>query len=94
MTPTQWIILVVAIIVIIALIFVVGYRRRQNQRISFSKEETKELTQQEKSGNYQATSGFNFAPAGGGTDTREKQPVEKPIAKPTEKPVEDRKSVV
>ncbi|MDO5029309.1 MAG: signal recognition particle-docking protein FtsY [Corynebacterium sp.] len=88
MTPTQWIILVVAIIVIIALIFVVGYRRRQNQRISFSKEETKELTQQEKSGNYQATSGFNFAPAGGGTDTREKQPVEKPIAKPTEKPVE------
>lgn len=88
MTPTQWILLVVAIVVIIALLFVVGYVRRKNQRISFAKEETKELTQQEKSGNYQATSGFNFAPAGGGTDTREKQPVEKPMPKPAEKPIE------
>ena len=88
MTPTQWILLVVAIVVIIALLFVVGYVRRKNQRISFAKEDTKELTQQEKSGNYQATSGFNFAPAGGGTDTREKQPVEKPMPKPVEKPVE------
>ena len=69
MTPTQWILLVVAIVVIIALLFVVGYVRRKNQRISFAKEDTKELTQQEKSGNYQATSGFNFAPAGGGIDT-------------------------
>lgn len=88
MTPTQWILLVVAIVVIIALLFVAGYVRRKNQRISFSKEDTKELTQQEKSGNYQATSGFNFAPAGGGTDTREKQPVEKPMPKPAEKPIE------
>ncbi|MFW9177070.1 signal recognition particle-docking protein FtsY [Corynebacterium amycolatum] len=88
MTPTQWILLVVAIVVIIALLFVVGYVRRKNQRISFAKEDTKELTQQEKSGNYQATSGFNFAPAGGGTDTREKQPVEKPMPKPAEKPIE------
>lgn len=88
MTPTQWILLVVAIVVIIALLFVVGYVRRKNQRISFAKEETKELTQQEKSGNYQATSGFNFAPAGGGTDTREKQPVEKQMPKPAEKPIE------
>ncbi|EPD47160.1 signal recognition particle-docking protein FtsY [Corynebacterium sp. HFH0082] len=88
MTPTQWILLVVAIVVIIALLFVVGYVRRKNQRISFAKEDTKELTQQEKSGNYQATSGFNFAPAGGGTDTREKQPVEKPMPKPAGKPVE------
>lgn len=88
MTPTQWILLVVAIVVIIALLFVVGYVRRKNQRISFAKEDTKELTQQEKSGNYQATSGFNFAPAGSGTDTREKQPVEKPMPKPAEKPIE------
>ena len=40
MTPTQWILLVVAIVVIIALLFVVGYVRRKNQRISFAKEDT------------------------------------------------------
>ena len=64
MTPTQWLILGVAIAILIVILLVVGLIRRKNKTISFTQEtEPKELTQQEKSGNYQATSGFNFAPA-------------------------------
>lgn len=66
---------VVALIVIIALI--VGTKRKKSKTVSFGADESdepKELTQQQKSGNYQATGGFNFAPGGAG----EKQPVAKP----------------
>lgn len=66
---------VLALIVIIALI--VGTKRKKSKTVRFGgedAEEPKQLTQQQKSGNYQATGGFNFASGGAG----EKQPVVKP----------------
>lgn len=78
MTPTQWIIVAVAALVIILLLLVAGYLRRKKNVVSFEKEERpKELSQQEKSGNYQAAGGFNFAPAAGAAGpagTAEKEP--------------------
>lgn len=65
---------VLALIVIIALI--VGTKRKKSKTVHFGGEdadEPKQLTQQQKSGNYQATGGFNFASGGAG----EKQPVVK-----------------
>lgn len=57
------IVVAVAVIIIVALV-VIGRKRKESKTISFEpKEEKKELTQQEKSGNYQAVGGFNFAPA-------------------------------
>lgn len=73
-----WVIIaavVLALIVIIALI--VGTKRKKSKTVRFGGEdadEPKQLTQQQKSGNYQATGGFNFASGGAG----EKQPVVKP----------------
>ena len=66
---------VLALIVIIARI--VGTKRKKSKTVRFGgegAEEPKQLTQQQKSGNYQATGGFNFASGGAG----EKQPVVKP----------------
>ena len=62
---------VVAILLLIAIV-VIGLNRKKSKTVSFEKkdETPKELTQQEKSGNYQATGGFNFAPA----KTAEKEP--------------------
>lgn len=74
---------VVALIVIIALI--VGTKRKKSKTVSFGADESdepKELTQQQKSGNYQATGGFNFAPGGAG----EKEPVAKPAPEVQPKP--------
>lgn len=54
----------IAAVVIIALValVIVGRRRAASKTVSFHKEEEpKELTQQEKSGNYQAKGGFNFS---------------------------------
>ena len=64
-TTIVWIIIaVLAIVLLIAGLVVAGNRRRQAKTVSFEKqEEPKELTQQDKSGNYQAKGGFNFAPA-------------------------------
>lgn len=68
-----WIGIGIAIVLILLLIALVvfGKRRGEQKKVSFDKpavedQPKKELTQQEKSGNYQAKSGFNFAPAGGG----------------------------
>ena len=74
---------VVALIVIIALI--IGTKRKKSKTVSFGADETdepKELTQQQKSGNYQATGGFNFSAGGAG----EKEPVAKPEPKPEPEP--------
>ncbi|MGX0118323.1 signal recognition particle-docking protein FtsY [Corynebacterium otitidis] len=72
------IILAVVIIALIAIV-VIGRRRGERKKISFDKpEEKKELTREEKSGNYQAAGGFNFA-AGGGVATP--QPAEPAGAK-------------
>ncbi|MDO4928410.1 MAG: signal recognition particle-docking protein FtsY [Corynebacterium sp.] len=62
---TTWIIAIVAIVIALIVLFVVlGLRRRKQKTVSFNAadgEKTKELTQQEKSGNYQAVSGFQFS---------------------------------
>ena len=63
---TLWIgIAVVVLIIVIVLLILWGKKRGEDKKVSFDKpeEEPKELTQQQKSGNYQAQSGFNFAPA-------------------------------
>lgn len=68
MTNTTILIIVLAIVVLIAILVLVGLNRKKAKTISFDKTEAdqaqpKELTQQEKSGNYQAQGGFNFATA-------------------------------
>ena len=67
-----WIVLAVVVIALILIgIVAAGKKRKESKTISFDKvEEPKELTQQEKSGNYQAKGGFNFAQA----DAQPKQP--------------------
>ncbi|APT82375.1 signal recognition particle-docking protein FtsY [Corynebacterium ammoniagenes] len=63
---TLWIgIAVVVLIIVIVLLILWGKKRGEDKKVTFDKpeEEPKELTQQQKSGNYQAQSGFNFAPA-------------------------------
>lgn len=82
-TTFMWIAIAVIVLILLVVLFVVlGKKRGESKKVSFEKpaEEPKELTQQQKSGNYQAKSGFNFAPAGGGAT---KEPV--PAAK-TEEP--------
>ena len=73
---------VVVLIILIALLILWGKKRGEDKKVSFDKaeEEPKELTQQQKSGNYQAQSGFNFAPA---------QSVEPVPARETPKPPQD-----
>lgn len=75
-----WIGIAVVVLIVIALVAVVlvGKRRGESKKVSFNQEdaEPKELTQQEKSGNYQAKSGFNFA---AGSEP-EKQPAGNPNA--------------
>lgn len=77
---TLWIgIAVVVLIVLIILLILWGKKRGEDKKVSFEKheEEPKELTQQQKSGNYQAQSGFNFAPA------KSAEPVQKSPAAPS-----------
>ncbi len=71
-SPALWVaVAVVVAVLIIVGIVVAGKKRKESKTVSFEKpEEPKELTQQEKSGNYQAKGGFNFAPA----DAQPKQP--------------------
>ncbi len=71
-TLPYWIIGIVIAIIIIALVIYFGLKRGKSKQVSFEKkEEPKELTQAEKSGNYRAKSGFNFAAGNSG----DKQPV-------------------
>lgn len=71
-TYMLWIIIaIVALVLVIAGVVIAGNKRKQAKTISFEKpEEPKELTQEEKSGNYQAKGQFQFAQA----DPVEKQP--------------------
>lgn len=75
-SPLLWIVVAIVVVALIVLgIVVVGRKRKEEKTVSFAKtEEPKELTQQEKSGNYQAKGGFNFAPAAA-PSTPEKEPV-------------------
>ncbi|MEJ6019446.1 signal recognition particle-docking protein FtsY [Corynebacterium sp. H113] len=74
MTPNQWILIAAIVVVLLIIIaLVAGYLRRKKNTISFEeKKQPEELTQAEKSGNYQAQGGFNFAPAS--SDAKEKAP--------------------
>ncbi|WP_445227849.1 signal recognition particle-docking protein FtsY [Corynebacterium sp. H130] len=55
---------VVVLIALIVLVIVLGNKRKKEKTISFDKsQEPKQLTQEEKSGNYTPAGGFNFAPA-------------------------------
>ena len=79
-----WIGIAIVVIVLIILLVVIGKKRGDAKKVSFDKpaeEEPKQLTQEQKSGNYQAKSGFNFAPAGGAKEAQ-KAPVQadKPAA--------------
>ncbi|OHF36191.1 signal recognition particle-docking protein FtsY [Corynebacterium sp. HMSC074A01] len=75
-SPLLWIVVAIIVVALIVVgIVVVGRKRKEEKTVSFAKtEEPKELTQQEKSGNYQAKGGFNFAPAAA-PSTPEKEPV-------------------
>ena len=79
MTSTLiWIILAIVVILILLgiVIVIAGKKRKESKTVSFEKkEEPKELTQQEKSGNYQAVGGFNFAPAASADEPKEKEAV-------------------
>ncbi|KKO85836.1 cell division protein FtsY [Corynebacterium ulcerans] len=67
-------IVVLALIVVIA----VGLSRKRSKTISFDRgdeDEPKQLTQQERSGNYQAQGGFNFSAGQASASPEEKLPV-------------------
>lgn len=79
-----WVVIavVVALLIIVGIVVVVGNNRKKSKTVSFEKkepEQQKELTQQEKSGNYQAKGGFNFAPAGAPTAEKEPVRVDEPL---------------
>lgn len=93
MNTISWILIAVAVIVVLAIVLiVVGKKRGDSKKVSFEKpaeEAPKQLTQEQKSGNYQAKSGFNFAPAGSDADKQpEKVPAAQPVAQPEAKPAE------
>ncbi|QGU02312.1 Signal recognition particle receptor FtsY [Corynebacterium kalinowskii] len=55
---------VVLLLLLLIVVIALGNKRKKEKTVSFTKEEApKELTREEKSGNYTATGGFNFAPA-------------------------------
>ncbi|WP_175973199.1 signal recognition particle-docking protein FtsY [Corynebacterium sp. Marseille-Q2823] len=88
-TTFMWIAIAVIVLILLVVLFVVlGKKRGESKKVSFEKpvEEPKELTQQQKSGNYQAKSGFNFAPAGGGA-TKEPVTASKPEQPAPQPPV-------
>ena len=83
-----WVVIavVVVLLIILGIVIVVGNNRKKSKTVSFDKkepEQQKELTQQEKSGNYQAKGGFNFAPAGAPTAEREPVRVDEPLKRDT-----------
>ncbi|AWB84263.1 signal recognition particle-docking protein FtsY [Corynebacterium liangguodongii] len=65
-TTLIWILLAVIVLALLiaGIVVLVGNNRKKSKTVSFEKPaEAKQLTQQEKSGNYQAKGGFSFAPA-------------------------------
>ena len=84
---TTWIIIaVVAVLLLAVLALVVGLQLRKKRQISLSRpEERRELTREERSGNYQAGTGFSFTEAGG---TATAAPPREPLPRETSRPVE------
>ena len=62
-TTTTWIIIAVAAVLLLAIIaLVVGLQLRKKRQISLTRAaERKELTREERSGNYQAGTGFSLS---------------------------------
>ncbi|AZA11704.1 signal recognition particle-docking protein FtsY [Corynebacterium gerontici] len=58
-----YVIIAVVLLLLVVAFIAIGLKRKNTKTVSFEKPEQKELTQQEKSGNYQVKSGFNFQPA-------------------------------
>lgn len=58
-----YVIIAVVVLLLLVAFIAIGLKRKKAKTVSFEKPEQKELTQQEKSGNYQVKSGFNFQPA-------------------------------
>ena len=57
-----WIGIAIVVIVLIVVFIAIGKKRGESKKVSFEKpkeEEPKQLTQEQKSGNYQAKSPFN-----------------------------------
>lgn len=76
MIETPLLIGLIALVLVLLLIVLVvfGLKRKKSKTVSFTPKEEipkKELTQEQKSGNYQAKGGFNFAPA---TTSQQKEP--------------------
>ncbi len=77
---SQYALLLLAAVVVIALLVVLavvaGLKRSKTKQVSFQKPaEPKELTQEEKSGNYQAKGGFSFEAAGATSQEKQAQPL-------------------
>ena len=89
MNTTTWIIVAVAALVLLAVIaLVVGLQLRKKRQITLTRpEERKELTREDRSGNYQTGAGFSFTPAGGSaTAAPEKEPLPRRSPEPTTAP--------
>ncbi|AKK11390.1 signal recognition particle-docking protein FtsY [Corynebacterium uterequi] len=77
--------IVVVLAVIIGAVVIVGKKRKSAKTVSFAKEaEPKELTQEQKSGNYQAVGGFNFTQATLGDADKKRIPVPAQPVEPVE----------
>ncbi|MET8426055.1 signal recognition particle-docking protein FtsY [Nocardia sp. NPDC004860] len=87
MTTAELWILIAAIAAVLLVALVAGYALNKRRRISLTPEvtETKEVT--DRSGGYQASSGFNFS-QGSGTAEREQAPAAKPKPQPLPLPPE------
>ncbi|MBB1027541.1 signal recognition particle-docking protein FtsY, partial [Dietzia sp. DQ11-38-2] len=83
---TTWIVIAVVAVLLLALLaLVVGLQLRKRRQISLSRpEERRELTREERSGNYQAGTGFSFTEAGG---TATAAPPREPLPRQTPPPV-------
>lgn len=89
--PVLWIVIAIAVLALIIVgVVVAGNKRKKSKTVSFEKPaeiaEPKQLTQQEKSGNYQAKGGFNFAQAD--AQPAEPEPVRRSASAPAPEPVE------
>ena len=92
--PVLWIVIAIVVLALIVVgVVVAGNKRKKSKTVSFEKPaeiaEPKQLTQQEKSGNYQAKGGFNFAQADAQPakpePVRRSAPEREPVPEPVER---------
>ncbi|AKP08991.2 Signal recognition particle receptor FtsY [Corynebacterium pseudotuberculosis] len=84
---------ILIVILVLIVVIAIGISRKRSKTISFDRsdqDETKQLTQQERSGNYQAQGGFNFSAGQAASSAPgEKLPVTPPASVPAEAPSEN-----